>query len=118
MRIKIAEVVGENFSSIDDGGKLYQTIHKELQSGGTVELDFTGVQSIITPFLNASIGKLLDLFEKETLMEKLVLCHISQDHLRRINEFIDFKHEMNSEKTTLKMMKELFEEDDIGDIES
>ena len=118
MRVKLAELIGENCESIDDGGKLYQSIHKELQNGDAVELDFSGVRSVITPFLNASIGKLLDLFEKETLMEKLVLCHISQDHLRRINEFIDFKHQMNSEKTTLEMMKDLFEEDDMGDIES
>ncbi len=118
MRVKLVELVGENCESIDDGGKLYQAIHKELQTGAAVELDFKGVRSVITPFLNASIGKLLDLFEKETLMEKLVLCHISEDHLRRINEFIDFKHQMNSEKTSREIMKELFEEDDMGDVES
>ena len=118
MRIKLSEVIGEKCESIDDGGKLYQAIHKDLQSGDAIELDFSGVQSVITPFLNASIGKLLDVFEKETLMEKLVLCHIAEDQLRRVNEFIDFRHKMNSEKTTLEMMKEIFEEDDIGDIES
>jgi len=118
MRVKIAEVVGEKCESLDDGARLYRVLHKELQNGSAVELDFTGVQSVITPFLNASIGNLLDLFEKETLMEKLVLCHISQDHLQRINEFIDFKHRMNSERTTREMMKDLFEEDDLGDIES
>ena len=118
MRVKIAELIGENCESIDDGGKLYQAIIEEIQKGVAVELDFTDVRSIITPFLNASIGNLLDLFEKETLMEKLVLCHISEDHLRRINEFIDFKHQMNSEKTSREMMKDLFEEDGLGDVES
>jgi len=118
MRVKLAEVIGEKCESIDDGGRLYQAIHEEIQNGRAVELDFSGVRSVITPFLNASIGKLLDLFEKETLMEKLILCHISEDHLRRVNEFIDFKYQMASDKTTLDMMKELFEEDDLGDIES
>lgn len=118
MRVKLIDLIGENCESIDDGGKLYQAIHKELQNGDAVELDFTGVKSVITPFLNASFGNLLDIFEKETLMEKLVLCLISEDHLRRVNEFIDFKHQKNSEKTTLEMMKDLFEEDDLGDIES
>ena len=118
MRVKLTELIGEKCESIDDGEKLYQAIHKEIQAGSAVELDFTGVRSIITPFLNASIGKLLDLFEKETLMEKLILCHISEDHLRRVNEFIDGKQQMNSEKTTLDMMKEMFAEDDLGDIES
>jgi hypothetical protein len=118
MRIKLRDMIGENCESIDDGDKLHQAIHKEIQGGAQVELDFTDVRSVITPFLNASIGKLLDLFEKETLMEKLILCHISADHLRRVNEFIDGKEQMNSEKTTLDMMKDLFAEDDLGDIES
>ncbi len=118
MRVNLSDMIGDKLESLDDGGKLYQAIHKELQGGAQVELDFTGVRSIITPFLNASLGKLLDVFEKETLMEKLILCQISTDHLRRVNEFIDSKHQMNSEKTTLEMMKELFEEDDLGDVES
>ena len=114
----MAELIGENCESIDDGGKLYQPLIEEMKNGRTVELDFTGVRSVITPFLNASIGKLLDLFEKETLMEKLILCHISPDHLRRINEFIDFRHRQNSEATTRELMQDMFEEDDLGDIES
>lgn len=114
----MAELIGENCESIDDGGKLYQSLIEEMQNGRAVELDFTGVRSVITPFLNASIGKLLDLFEKETLMEKLILCHISQDHLRRINEFIDFKHQKNSEATTRELMQDMFEEDDLGEVES
>ena len=87
----------------------------ELRNGRSLELDFTDVSSVITPFLNASLGKLLDLFEKETLMEKLILCHISADHLRRVNEFIDFKHKKNSEATTRELMQDLFEEDELGD---
>jgi|GEM_PF-396289 len=115
MNIKMAELIGENCESIDDGEKLYQSLISELRNGRAVELDFTDVQSVITPFLNASIGKLLDLFEKETLMEKLVLCHISEDHLRRINEFIDFKHRKNLEATTRDLMRDLFEEDELGE---
>ena len=118
MKIKIAELIGENCESIDDGGKLYQLLIEEIKNNRAVELDFTDVRSVITPFLNASFGKLLDLFEKETLMEKLILCHISQDHLKRINEFIDFKHAKNTEATTRDLMNDLFEEDDLGDVES
>ncbi|MDA0691231.1 MAG: STAS-like domain-containing protein [Nitrospinae bacterium] len=115
MKIKMAELIGEKCESIDDGEKLYQLLIVELRNGRSVELDFTDVSSVITPFLNASLGKLLDLFEKETLMEKLILCHISADHLRRVNEFIDFKHKKNSEATTRELMQDLFEEDELGD---
>jgi uncharacterized protein DUF4325 len=115
MKIKMAELIGEKCESIDDGEKLYQMLISELRNGRAVELDFTGVHSVITPFMNASLGKLLDLFEKETLMEKLILCHISADHLRRVNEFIDFKHKKNLEVTTRELMQDLFAEDELGD---
>ncbi len=115
MNIKMAELIGEKCESIDDGEKLYQMLISELRNGRAVELDFTDVRSVITPFMNASLGKLLDLFEKETLMEKLILCHISPDHLRRVNEFIDFKHKKNLEVTTRELMQDLFEEDELGD---
>jgi len=115
MKIKMAELIGEKCESIDDGEKLYQLLIVELRNGRSVELDFIDVLSVITPFLNASLGKLLDLFEKETLMEKLIFCHISADHLRRVNEFIDFKHKKNSEATTRELMQDLFEEDELGD---
>lgn len=114
----MAELIGEKCESIDDGEKLYQSLIGEIRNSRAVELDFTNVNSVITPFLNASLGKLLDLYEKETLMEKLVLCHISADHLRRINEFIDFKHKKNLETTTRELMNNLFEEDELGDVES
>ncbi len=115
MKIKMAELIGEKCESIDDGDKLYQMLISELRNGRAVELDFTDVETVITPFMNASFGKLLDLFEKETLMEKLILCHITADHLRRVNEFIDFKHKKNLEITTRELMQDLFAEDELGD---
>lgn len=118
MKIKIAGLIGENCESIDDGEKLHQSLIEEIKNGEAVELDFTNVRSVITPFLNASIGKLLDILEKETLMEKLILCHISQDHLRRINEFIGSRNQKNMETATQELMNDLFEEDALGEFES
>lgn len=115
MKVTLSELIGNNCESIDDGRKLYQVIHPEIVKGASVELDFSGVENIITPFLNACLGKLLDLFEKETIMERLVLCNISEDHLKRINEYIDRKDQQNLDATTRELMADLFEEDELGD---
>lgn len=115
MKVELVKLIGKNCESIDDGRKLHQVIHPEIVQGASVELDFAGVESIITPFLNASLGKLLDLFEKETLMQRLVLCHISEEHLKRVNEYIDRKDQQNLEATTRDLMVDLFEEDELSD---
>ena len=59
MKISILEYVGKHCASIDDGQKLYYILAPEFQKGKSVELDFQGVQSILTPFLHNCIGKLL-----------------------------------------------------------
>ena len=79
-------------------------------------VDFKGVQTLFSPFLMGSMGKLLGNFEKETLMQRLEFCNISSDHLKTINEFIDRAEARSTEQGNLQTMKELFEEDELGDI--
>ena len=66
-------------------------------------------------FLMGSLGKLLGHFEKEVLMERLALCNISPHHLKTINEFIDRADARSTEQGALQIMKELFEEDELGE---
>jgi peroxiredoxin family protein len=115
MRIELFKLVGETVSSIDDGEKLYKLLHPELKKGDSVDLDFGGVKQIFTPFLNSSFGRLLDHFEKETLMEKINLCHIDEAHLRRVNEFIDRKEQMNTDVAAREMMQDMFGEDELSE---
>jgi hypothetical protein len=115
MRIELFKVIGETGSSLDDGEKLYQLLYPELKAGSSVDLDFGGVKQMFTPFLNSSFGRLLDHFEKETLMEKINLCHIDEAHLRRVNEFIDRKEQVNSNTAAREMMRDMFDEDDLSE---
>ena len=62
------------------------------------------------------MGKLLGQFEKEILMQRLGFCNISPDHLKTINEFIDRAEARSTEQGDLQTMKDLFEEDELGEL--
>ncbi|MFQ5450614.1 MAG: STAS-like domain-containing protein [Nitrospinaceae bacterium] len=115
MRVNLVELIGEDCLSLDEGEKLYQALYPEIKKGNPVELDFTGVKSIITPFLNACFGKLLEGFEKETLMEKINFCHISTEQLKKVNQFIDGADRRGTDTTLREMMTDMFEEDELGE---
>jgi hypothetical protein len=116
MRVQLIETIGPECISLDQGGKVYHLLLEELKAKKSVEVDFQGVQTLFSPFLMGSFGKLLERFEKEVLMERLGFCNISPDHLKTVNEFIDRAEARSTEQGDLQMMKELFEEDELGDL--
>ena len=86
MKIVLTEFIDTHCVALDDGIRLYQEVLPELKEKRAVELDFSGVQAIFSPFLMGFIGKLVDHFEKEFIMERLVFGNITADHLKIINE--------------------------------
>jgi len=115
MRVQLIEAIGSECTSLDQGGKLYHLLLGELKEKKPVEVDFQGVKTLFSPFLMGSLGKLLEHFEKEALMQRLAFCNISPDQLKSVNEFIDRADARSTEQGDLQMMKELFEEDELGD---
>jgi len=116
MKIRLSEHVGTHCASIDDGQKVYNLLASEFKKGNSVELDFQEVQSILTPFLHNCIGKLLNEYQKETVMERLVLCNLSAEHLKQVNLYIDQKDKEHFQNDSRNSLIELFEEDELGDI--
>ena len=115
MRVQLIETIGSECVSLDQGEKVYHLLLEELKEKKTVEVDFQGVQTLFSPFLMGCLGKLLGHFEKEALMQSLAFCNISSDHLKTVNEFIDRAEARSTEQGDLQNMKELFEEDELGD---
>ena len=115
MRVQLLEIIGSECVSLDQGEKIYQLVLEDLKAKKTVEMDFKGVETLFSPFLMGSLGKLLEHFEKETLMQRLVFCNIAPDHLKTANEFIDRAEARSTEQGDLQSMKELFEEDELGE---
>ena len=116
MKIRMSEQVGNQCASIDDGQKVYSLLAPEFRKGNPVELNFEGVESILTPFLHNSIGRLLSEYEKETVMERLVLCNLSAEQLKLLNLYIDRKDAEQFEDDSRTSLRELFEEDELGDM--
>ena len=97
-RIYLEQVVGENCASIDDGDKVLQLVRPELVKGFQVEVDFKDVNLMLTPFLNACFGKLLEQFGREIVMTNISMRNISNELLQRINDFISRKDFFNNPK--------------------
>ena len=88
LRIYLEKVVGENCASIDDGDKVLQLVRPELVKGFQVEIDFEGINLMLTPFLNTCFGKLLEQFGRETTMTHVSMRNIPDELLQRVNDFI------------------------------
>ena len=116
MRILLQEIIGPDCVSLDQGERVYRLLWEELKERRTVEVDFQGVETLFSPFLMGSWGKLLGHFEKEFIMQKITLCHISPEQLKSVNDFIDRAEAQLIEQGDLQTMKELFEEDELGDL--
>jgi hypothetical protein len=115
MRVQLIETIGPECVSLDQGEKVYRLLLGELKEQRTVEVDFQGVETLFSPFLMGCMGKLLGHFEKEVLMQRLTLCNISPEHLKTVNEFIDRAEAQSTEQEHLQTMKDLFEEDELGE---
>ena len=115
LRVFLEKKVGENCASLDDGAKVLQLISSELLTGASVELDFKGVNSMLTPFLNACFGNLLERFGKEMTMTHVIIRNVSDEFLHRINVFIDRKDVEFTERIERKIIQEMFDEDDLTD---
>ena len=60
----------------EQGAILYKQIAENLTSGNKVILDFSDIESLITPFLNVSIGKLYETYNSEQLNTLLEIKHL------------------------------------------
>jgi len=113
MKIALKDFIDTDCVALDDGIRLYKEVFPELKEKRSVELDFSGVQTLFSPFLMGFIGKLLDHFEQEVLLQRLIFSNIAADHLKTMNEFIDRAENRLTEKTDLESMKEFFGEDEL-----
>jgi hypothetical protein len=111
LRIYLEKVVGENCASIDDGDKVFQLVRPELVKGFQVEIDFKGINLMLTPFLNACFGKLLE----EITMTEVSMRNISNELLQRINDFISKKEAEFTQSHDREMLQDIFDEDGLMD---
>lgn len=62
----------------EQGAIIYEKIIQNLNIGNNVILDFNDIESIITPFLNVSIGKLYEDFSSNQLNTQLKVINLPE----------------------------------------
>jgi hypothetical protein len=71
VNILIADVCGPICVDPEDGERLCEAAAVALRGGASVCLDFSGVSTLTSSFLNAAIGSLYGLFPAEDLAQRL-----------------------------------------------
>lgn len=89
MDLNIRELIGANCVTYNDGLKVYDLIHPELQRDRRVTLDFAGVRVLVSLFLNAAIGRLLEDTSKEQLNRLLTISNLPPGGLETLKRVIE-----------------------------
>ena len=96
MKLTVFDIVGANCVTYGDGQKIYDLIHPELHRDRPVELDFAGVRVLVSLFLNAAIGRLLEDLSTEELNRLLTISNLPPGGLETLKRVIensdDFYH--------------------------
>ena len=84
----------------EQGEKIYSIIADSITRKEGITLDFTNIESMISPFLNTAIGKLYGSFTEETIKTYLHLENFPQTKLSTLKIVIDNakKYYSNKEK--------------------
>lgn len=66
---------------VADGEKIYELLSKALKESRSVVLSFSGIELIITAFLNTAVGKLYKDFSEEFISKHLSVSNLQDDFL-------------------------------------
>jgi len=75
--INVKDLCGEFCIDENDVKQLSQAIAENLGKQNTVELDFAGVDTVLTAFLNGLVGELFQRFEYQTIKNSISFSHNS-----------------------------------------
>lgn len=90
IRIKVTDIVGSSFCvSSDDGNAVHEKLKQALATDRDVELDFIGIDMVISAFLNAAIGKLLQDHKPHQIHERVKFLNLSSDDQELIERVIE-----------------------------
>lgn len=85
--IAIKEIL-TNRSLPDAGSLLYNHIVCAIDSDDKLQIDMTDVSSLSSVFLNASIGKAIDGYGKDSVKKYVCFLHITKSQVQRLSEYM------------------------------
>ncbi len=84
--IDVAEKIGTSSALTQESGDIiYSEIIDCFEKKEKLCLDFTNVESMISPFLNCSIGKLYEKYTGEFIKQYLVMQNFPQSKVATLN---------------------------------
>lgn len=99
----IREVIEENNAiSYEDGHILFEKISNVLKNKGLVELDFSGIKSLTTAFLTASIGQLYEQYSDDVIDRTLTYKNLNDDYKEILHEVITRSKEFKNNSSAFE----------------
>lgn len=90
------------------GDIIYDEINKSIENSEEIILDFKDIESIITPFLNNSIGKLYGKYTSEKISRFLHIENMPKEKISTVNMVINNAKKYYSDKAGFeKVVKEV-----------
>ena len=90
IRIDVKDKINSPSALTREQGKIiFDNIVETIDRGVGVELDFTDIESLITPFLNVAIGKLYEKYDSQKLREFLKPINIPSGKVSSFNLVIE-----------------------------
>lgn len=80
-KIKVKEICGEFCIDENDVKQLSKVIIENIQKQNAVELDFEGVDTVLTAFFNGLVGELFQYFDFKTINQMVTFSESSQANL-------------------------------------
>ena len=89
VKMRIIEICGPHCVAIQDGENVYKKITENLDKDLFVRLDFTGINTLTSSFLNAAIGKLFGKYNIIELEKRLSWKGLDESDTQLINLVIE-----------------------------
>lgn len=78
--LHVSEILGTTTALTREQGQvIYKKICEVIDAGDKVSLDFSDIESILSPFLNVAVGKLYNKYSSDTLNDNLNILGISDE---------------------------------------
>lgn len=103
--LNISEIINSKSAILSETGEIvFQNIKSYVDKDEPVTLDFTGIETLTTAFLNLAIGQLYDLKPVNTLTKlvKIKRSSVSESHFQKIGLVLSNSKEKRQELADLQ----------------
>ena len=90
IRIKLTDTVGSNLCvSSEDGGAVFEKLQAALHTDRPIELDFSGIDMVISAFLNAAVGRLAEHRSIKQIHERITFKNLGDDDRELVDRVLE-----------------------------